>query len=99
MLWRANLRSSCLRPTCSNSTVAFSLSPVPSMLMTLPRPKREWEMMVPMERLPRDDVDFDVDTDADIDCGSEILALLGCEDVDDTRRKFEGGGVGVIRQL
>ncbi len=69
------------------------------MFITLPRPKREWEMRVPMERLPRDDVDFDVDTDADIDCGSEILALLGCEDVDDTRRKFEGGCIDAVWRL
>ena len=40
MVKRANLRSNCLVPVFLNSTVAFVFSPVPSMRITVPMPKR-----------------------------------------------------------
>ena len=41
-----------MRPTFSNSTVILQLSPVSSMAVTVPFPKRAWQMSVPISTCP-----------------------------------------------
>lgn len=50
-LYFANLSNKHLLPTLLNNTVAFSFSPTPSTLITLPMPKRWCSMVDPTARL------------------------------------------------
>lgn len=63
----ANLSRSCLRPTFSNSTVILQLSPVSSMAVTVPFPKRAWQMNVPIS--------------ATVDCVVEWVSPVGLESI------------------
>ena len=69
----ANLSRSCLRPTFSNSTVILQLSPVSSMAVTVPFPKRAWQMNVPISTCPA--------AVATVDCVVEWVSPVGLESI------------------
>ena len=48
----ANFKSSCFVPALTNSTVALVLSPVPSILMIVPSPKRWCSICEPILMVP-----------------------------------------------
>ena len=78
-LYFANLSNRHLLPTLSNFTVAFSFSPTPSTLITLPMPKRWCSMVAPTARLC-----FSV-------AAEDREAAGDCEEEAETRRKPDEG--------
>ena len=68
-MYFANLRRSCLVPELRKLTVALQLSPVPSILITSPMPKRECSMMSP--GIKGDDEGLDCGDDEGLDCGED----------------------------
>ena len=72
-MYFANLRRSCLVPELRKLTVALQLSPVPSILITSPMPKRECSMMSP--GIKGDDEELDCGDDEGLD--SETVENCG----------------------
>ena len=72
-MYFANLRRSCLVPELRKLTVALQLSPVPSILITSPMPKRECSMMSP--GIKGDDEGLDCGEDEGLD--SETVENCG----------------------
>ena len=72
-MYFANLRRSCLVPELRKLTVALQLSPVPSILITSPMPKRECSMMSP--GIKGDDEGLDSGEDEGLD--SETVENCG----------------------
>ena len=72
-MYFANLRRSCLVPELRKLTVALQLSPVPSILITSPMPKRECSMISP--GIKGDDEGFDSGEDEGLD--SETVENCG----------------------
>lgn len=91
----ANLSRSCLRPTFSNSTVILQLSPVSSMAVTVPFPKRAWQMNVPISTCPA--------AVATVDCVVEWVSPVGLESILVNRLPGDGAvnglGAGVRSYL
>ena len=73
-MYFANLRRSCLVPELRKLTVALQLSPVPSIFITSPMPKRECSMMSP--GIKGDDEGLDCGEDEGLD--SETVENCGC---------------------
>ena len=76
MVKRANLRRSCFIPAWSKRTVALQSCPVPSTLITSPRPKRWCSMIEPGVREGEDGLD-EVDGDDGLDGLDEVDDLMG----------------------
>ena len=83
----ANLSRSCLRPTFSNSTVILQLSPVSSMAVTVPFPKRAWQMNVPISTCPA--------AVATVDCVVEWVSPVGLESILVNRLPGDGAANGL----
>ena len=83
----ANLSRSCLRPTFSNSTVILQLSPVSSMAVTVPFPKRAWQMSVPISTCPA--------AVATVDCVVEWVSPVGLESILVNRLPGDGATNGL----
>ena len=75
----ANFSSSCFVPAFSNSTVAFVLSPLPSILRTIPLPKRSCITLVPtvmFPPVPAVDVCGEGDGGVVAWCGASFIAVF-----------------------